>query len=129
MFRQFDDDFGWDVISGGLREVVNDDRKWGAVRHRAIERQHIVWLHLAFVVVRSTNHGDVVAQVGGVFGQQQSIAGGFDSSSGDQDLVVSSRFAGGLEDRAPLFVGKKYGLPSRTQHNQARDRGTRVALH
>ena len=129
MLRQFDHQFGRNVVAGSLRKVVNDHRQRRAIGHGAVKRQDVRWLHLLLVVVRSAHHGNVVAQFGGVFGKPQSLNRRLDARARDQHFVRRSRLARGLQHIAPLLIGKQNGLAGRTEHDDARARRARIALN
>ncbi len=107
MAGEFDHDFGGNVVSGGLREVVDDDRQRGPVGDRAIEREQVRRKHLLFVVVRSTHHGGVVAEFGRIVGEPQRFLRRLDARAGDHDFVGRGSGDCSLEDVAALLVGKQ----------------------
>src|SRR5258707_8520630 len=55
MVCEFDYEFGGHVVSGGLREVVDDDRERRPVCYRTIESEQARGQHLLFVIVRRAN--------------------------------------------------------------------------
>ena len=85
-------------------------------------------MHLLFVVVRSANHGGVVAELGGVLGETKSFDGGLDAGAGDHHFVGRGGGDGGFEDVAAFLVGEQNGFSGGTLHYDAGDRGARIAL-
>src|SRR5208283_5354001 len=117
------------VVSGRLREVIDDDRQRRAVAYEAVERQHVRWVrHLSLVIMRSAHHGDVVAEIGRVFRQAQGFDGRLDSSAGDQHLFVGGRIARALQHLATLVIAKQNRLAGRALHHDASYRPARVLL-
>ena len=129
MSGKFDDNFSGDVIPGRLRKIVDDHRERRAVGHKAIKRQHVCGMHLRFVVVRSADHGNVIAQPGGMLGQPQSFDCRFNASARDQDFAGRSRFTGGLEHVAFLLVRKHERLAGRTEHDYTGYRSFGIAFN
>ena len=128
MAREFDHDFGGNVVSGGLREVVDDDRQRGAVGDRAIERQQVRGEHLPLVVVRSAHHGGVIAEFGGIFGEPQSFMCGLDAGACDHNFMGRGGGESRFQHVAAFLVGQQNRFAGGAQRHDAGDRRARVAL-
>ena len=79
--------------------------------------------------MRRAHHGDVVTEFGSVFRQLERLDRRLDSRAGDQNFVVGSRFARGLEDLALLIVAEQNGFAGRTLHHDAGNRPARVLFN
>ena len=110
MAREFDHHFGGDVVPGGLREVVDDDRQRGPVSDRAIESEQVRGQHLPLVVVRSAHHGGVIAEFGGILGEPQSFMCGLDARARDHDFARRSGGESGLQHVAAFLIRKQNRL-------------------
>src|SRR5580658_2224912 len=121
MAGEFDHDFGRHIVSGSLREVIDDDWQSRTVCNRPIEGEQVRRKHLLLVIVRSADHGGIVAELSSVFGESQSFLRGFDSCACDHDLIGSSSGQRGFQHVAALLIGKEYSLAGRALNNYARD--------
>ena len=126
--RQFNHKFGGNVVTGGLREVVNNYRQRRTVGDRAIESKDVRRLHLLFVVMRRAHHGNVVTELGRGVGEPQRFVGRLDPCSGNQNFIGCSRFPRGFQHLAALLIGKKNGLSGRTQHDYPGTGRARITL-
>ena len=68
MLGQFNHHLCGNVVSGRLREVVDDHRERRAVGNGAVEGEQVRGRHLLLVVVRRAHHGNVIAEFRRVFG-------------------------------------------------------------
>jgi len=128
MVGEFDHNFGGDVVSRGLRKVVDDDGQRGAVGNRAIESQQVRRQHLLLVVVRSAHHGSVVPELGSILGEPQSFLRGLDSGACDHDFIGSGSGERGLQNVTAFLVGEQDGFAGRALDHYTRNRRARVAL-
>ena len=129
MAGEFDHDLGGDVISGGLREIVDDDGQRRAVGYGAIESQQVRRVHLLFIIVWSSHHGGVIAQFGGVFGEAQSFTGGLDAGACDHHFIGRGGGQSRFEHVAAFLIREQNRFSRRTLDYDARDRRARIALN
>ncbi len=110
MAREFNHHFSWDVVSRGLREVVDDDRERRPVGDGAIKSEQVRRQHLLLVVMRSAHHGGVVAKLGRIFGEAQSSVRGFDARAGDHHFVRRGGGERRLQHVAAFLVREQDGF-------------------
>src|SRR5260221_13079610 len=88
MVCEFDYEFGGHVVSGGLREVVDDDRERRPVCYRTIESEQARGGHLLFVIKRRGERCPGVSCHGWVLGELQRFMWSHERVTRDRNVSV-----------------------------------------
>jgi hypothetical protein len=90
------DELGWEIDSGELREIVNEDRDARDIGDGAKERDlRLGARHQAAIIVRREDQRRMIAEIGGSVGQMHGLADGFHAGAGHQRLPGARGIADG----------------------------------
>src|SRR5580692_9896508 len=78
--------------------------------------------------MRSTHHGGVISEFGGIVGETKSLVRRVDASTRNHDFIRSDSGQRGLQNVPTFLIGEKDGFASRSLNDNASDGRARVAL-